>query len=257
MGRRKVIDVDLGPRLLKARTHRFLTLSALSKRTGVSESSLSRFESGVSAPSFADVCSIARALGWPLLFFATGHERTGSDPRHLAAHLRFWGLSDQPADALIGESRTFEEIVLEVLSDHSTPRLVEAVPALLLRNDFDEKVLLQRAEERGLRARVGWACELAEWIASNLHLSSIRPDALPKLCELRKKSFDFMMPDVWDVIGEGSTFEEDHDPAGWKRIKRAIAKTPDLTKKWWIVFETSQERFLDRAKEILGEVGRA
>lgn len=211
----------------------------------------------VRRPDGAFCIQMARALGWPLLFFATGHERTGSDPRHLAAHLRFWGLTDQPADALIGESRAFEDLLLDALSDRSTPRLVEAVPALLLRNDFDHEGLFERAQERGLRGRVGWACELAEWIASNLDLNSIRPDALPKLRELRKKTFDFMMPDTWDIIGEGWTFEEDHDPAGWKEIKRAIARTPDLTKKWWIVFETPQERFLDRAEEILGEVGRA
>ena len=217
----------------------------------MSESSLSRFESGISTPSFEDVCSIASSLGWPLLYFASGRERTGSDPRDLAANLRFWGLSDQPTDLVIGEARPFEDLIVQCLGNESSARLVEAVPALLLKNDFDATALFTRSDNRGETSRLGWACEIAGWIASQLRSVAIRPDATSKLRSLREKAFARVRPrEDWDLFGREPSDDED-DRNGW--FESALQGTPPITRKWRIVFDTPQAAFLERAREILAE----
>ena len=87
MARRSRKWQPIGKWLRNARKSAGLSVSTLSSRTGVSISSLTRFESDRAIPSFGDVCAIAQELGWPLLYFATGLERTGDDTRALAAQL--------------------------------------------------------------------------------------------------------------------------------------------------------------------------
>lgn len=128
----------IGEWLKKARRDADLTLSELARLTGVSSSALARFESNRAVPSFADVCVIAQRLRWPLLYFATGRERTGNDRRALAAQLFYWGLRDLrlAERVLLGEIRAFEELIAEVVAGDPSPRVLEALPALLLRNKF-------------------------------------------------------------------------------------------------------------------------
>lgn len=82
----------IGPRLRTARNDAGLTLKEAADLTGISAASLSHFETNRSQPSFGDICLFAEKLAWPLLFFATGRLRTGTDGRALAAQLFHWGL---------------------------------------------------------------------------------------------------------------------------------------------------------------------
>ena len=127
-----------------ARKDEGLTLQELAESTGVSKSSIARFESDRAVPGFGDVFVIARQLGWPLLYFATGKQRSGDDDRTLVTHLQSWGLRDVkiPEPILTGEARPFEELLAKVVSRPITQRILAALPGLLLRNDFDPNRLL-------------------------------------------------------------------------------------------------------------------
>jgi len=59
-------DPEMGNRnIFKARTARGLTMDQLAERTGISQSQLSRFESGKREPRVADLMKIAEALDVP------------------------------------------------------------------------------------------------------------------------------------------------------------------------------------------------
>jgi transcriptional regulator with XRE-family HTH domain len=73
----------LGPRLRRLRRDRGLTLAGLAARTGISESTLSRLESGGRRPNLELLLPLARAFGMPLEELI-GAPQTG-DPR---VHLR-------------------------------------------------------------------------------------------------------------------------------------------------------------------------
>ncbi|RVX41375.1 XRE family transcriptional regulator [Nonomuraea polychroma] len=73
----------LGPRLRRLRRHRGLTLAELAAETGISESTLSRLESGGRRPNLELLLPLARAHGMPLEELI-GAPQTG-DPR---VHLR-------------------------------------------------------------------------------------------------------------------------------------------------------------------------
>ena len=104
--RRRALSADFGHYLRLARLRSGMSMSALAARSGVSLTSLSRFEGGTRQPGFADACDLARALGTPLLFLADGRDRTGSDSRDLIAHLAHWGLNDlAPGEVVLGTWR--------------------------------------------------------------------------------------------------------------------------------------------------------
>jgi transcriptional regulator with XRE-family HTH domain len=73
----------MGPRLRRLRRHRGLTLADLAAETGISESTLSRLESGLRRPNLELLLPLARAHGMPLEELI-GAPQTG-DPR---VHLR-------------------------------------------------------------------------------------------------------------------------------------------------------------------------
>lgn len=258
--RRRALAADFGQHLRSARLRTGITLSTLAGRSGVSLTSLSRFEAGTRQPGFADACDLAKALGTPLLFLADGRDRTGSDPRDLIAH---YGLNDlAPGEvALIGESRLFEGLIATSLTDATTPRILESIPSLLLKNDFT--VLELEAQATGLRVlhRLGWLAELAEWIAAQLPVSRIHPSASSKVRQVRQSAWnrrqqDFVKlskaprwPEEWDLFGKT-------EPAYSKGpASRHVADISPIAKKWKIAYSTPQEDFLARAHDILGQPG--
>jgi transcriptional regulator with XRE-family HTH domain len=235
-----------------------ITSSTLARRSGVSVSSVSRFEAGISQPGFADACAIAKALGTPLLFLADGRDRTGNDPRDLIAHLAYWGLNDlAPGEvALVGEARPFEGLIVSCVTDAATPRILESIPALLLKNDFSVLELEAQAIGIGVLHRLGWLAEIAEWIASQISVSQIHPSASGKVKQLRRSAWNRRQKDVaklstsahqpeaWDFLGnnEGKT-----DSQSFKRL----GNSSPITKKWKIAYATPQDDFLTRARDIL------
>lgn len=226
-------------------------MSALSSRTGVSISSLTRFESDRAVPSFDDVCTIAKELGWPLLYFATGLERTGDDTRALAAQLRFWGLRDvHAAEAvLLGEVRPLEESLASVTAGSVNVRVLEALPALLLRNRFEPAELISYAQSRGTLSRLGWLVDVAAYVSERLPPGYSQPDAKRRLDAVKKTAERQIgprsAPDEIDYLGAVSlsSSREARDRV-WK-------SSPPLTRRWKIACDVKLEAFIERARTLL------
>ncbi|MGH9462846.1 MAG: helix-turn-helix domain-containing protein [Vicinamibacteria bacterium] len=243
--RRKRQGEPLGRRFHRARQDGGLTLQEAAQRTGIAASSLSRFESDLSQPSFDDVCLMAREYGWPLAYFATGRVRTGADSRALAAHLFHWGLRDV-TDAerpILGEVRAFEDVVAESARENARA-LIEAVPALLLRNDYDPDDLLASARRFSTVRRVGWLNEVAEQISRELDLRWLHPDAA--------RNVRATWVAAWAEIASDPT-EGEPDVSRAAPPKEEI---PPVTQRWGIRSDVSPEAFLKRARVILGALDR-
>jgi transcriptional regulator with XRE-family HTH domain len=226
-------------------------LSALAGRTGVSVSSLVRFESDRAVPSFGDVCIIAQRLGWPLLYFAVGAERTGDDTRAVAAQLRFWGLRDvHAAEAvLLGEVRPLEELLADAAAGKINLRLLEALPALLLRNRFEPEELISHGESRGTLSRLGWLSDIASHVSERLPPSYSLPDSKRRLDAIEKAAARKLPAgtglDTVDYLGvvSVSSSRESRDRV-WK-------SSPPLTRRWKIACDITLDAFVDRARSLL------
>ncbi len=233
----------LGRHFRQARQDMGLTLQEAADRTGIAASSLSRFESDQSQPSFDDVRLIAREYGWPLVYFATGRLRTGADSRALAAHLFHWGLRDvtDSERPILGEVRAFEDVVPESVREGAPATLIEAVPALLLRNDFDPDDLLASARRFATVRRVGWLNEVAEQISRKLELRWLHPDAA--------RNIRTTWIAAWAEIASDASDEEPEA----KVDDAAKGDIPPVTKRWGITLDLSLDDFLKRARAILGD----
>ena len=255
--RRRRLLTDFGVHLRSARLRAKITLSVLSARSGVSLASLSRYESGISHPGLADACGIAKALGAPLLLLADGRDRTGSDPRDLMGHLAYWGLNDvAPGEStLIGEARPFEVLIAASLGDAGTPRILEGIPALLLKNDFSAPELEAQATGASVLHRLGWLAEVAEWIAGQISVSRVHPSAFANVRRVRQaawrrrqQDFDKLSkvarwPEGWDLVGSTTNSPE--------RGSKQPTDISPIARKWKIAYATPQEGFLARARDIL------
>ncbi len=99
----------VGPRLRALRRHRSLTLADVAARTGVSESTLSRLESGQRRASLELLLPLARTYDVPLDDLV-GAPRTG-DPRiHLTPIHRF-GMTFLPLSRRPGGIQTFKMLI--------------------------------------------------------------------------------------------------------------------------------------------------
>ena len=257
--RRRALSADFGQHLRSARLRSGMSLSTLAARSGVSLTSLSRFEGGTRQPGFVDACDLARALGTPLLFLADGRNRTGSDSRDLIAHLAHWGLNDlAPGEVvLIGEARPFESLIATSLTDATTPRILESIPALLLKNDFSAPELEAQATGERVLHRLGWLAELAEWIAAQLPVTG------PARCRRLQRSDRFARGPGTAGSKTLQSYRKQHVwPGGWDQFGKTEASlkggaskqqadTSPLAEKWKIAYPAPQEDFMARARDIL------
>ncbi|GAA4675281.1 XRE family transcriptional regulator [Pseudonocardia yuanmonensis] len=104
----EAVLAGVGPRLRALRAHRQMTLAELSAETGISESTLSRLESGGRRPNLELLLPLARAHGVPLDELV-GAPQTG-DPRvHLKPVHRF-GRTFVPLTRRAGGLQAFKMI---------------------------------------------------------------------------------------------------------------------------------------------------
>ncbi|PRX97968.1 helix-turn-helix domain-containing protein [Allonocardiopsis opalescens] len=103
-----VLDV-VGPRLRALRRERGITLAALSAATGVSESTLSRLESGQRRATLELLLPLARTYGVPLDDLV-GAPRTG-DPRIHLKPIRRYGMVFIPLSRRPGGTQAFKMII--------------------------------------------------------------------------------------------------------------------------------------------------
>ncbi|ADI03174.1 putative transcriptional regulator, XRE family protein [Streptomyces bingchenggensis BCW-1] len=103
-----VLDA-VGPRLRALRRDRGITLADLAATTGVSESTLSRLESGQRRPSLELLLPLARIYGVPLDDLV-GAPRTG-DPRIHLKPIRRYGMTFVPLSRRPGGVHAFKMII--------------------------------------------------------------------------------------------------------------------------------------------------
>jgi hypothetical protein len=208
------------------------------------------FEADRATPAFDDICIIAQQLGWPLLYFATGQERSADDPRTAVAHLRAWGLSDLRVSepVLLGELRPFEEIIPDVVSRPVDQRVLAALPALLLRNRFEPTRLIAAAQALGSLRRLGWIADVARHVSRRLPPSALQPDYQRRLSAIEAAAAkEFRTSDVTDrdyLAPDLSTSKSARDRL-WK-------ESPPMTRRWRIACDIRLDEFVERARSLLG-----
>ncbi|MFD7296487.1 helix-turn-helix domain-containing protein [Streptomyces sp. NPDC059897] len=159
-----VLDA-VGPRLRALRRDRGITLAGLAATTGVSESTLSRLESGLRRPSLELLLPLARIYDVPLDDLV-GAPRTG-DPRiHLKPIERF-GMTFLPLSRRPGGVHAFKMIIPGRLEPREpTPQTHEGFEWLFVLNGRLRLVL----GERDLTLPPGEAAEfdtsLPHWLGS-------------------------------------------------------------------------------------------
>ncbi|GHA58074.1 helix-turn-helix domain-containing protein [Streptomyces purpurascens] len=104
----EVLD-GVGPRLRALRRARGITLADLAATTGVSESTLSRLESGLRRPSLELLLPLARTYDVPLDDLV-GAQRTG-DPRIHLKPIRRFGMTFVPLSRRPGGVHAFKMII--------------------------------------------------------------------------------------------------------------------------------------------------
>jgi len=202
-------------------------------------------------PGFGDVCVIALQLGWPLLYFATGTQRTGDDDRSLVAHLQFWGLRDirTPEPVLLGEARPFEELLAKVVSRPINQRVLAALPALLLRNAFDAHRLISAAEGYGSLQRVGWLADIASYVSARLPVGASQPDAQSGLSIVAQTAAS-ALHETSSEKGEFAYLGTDPSASKAARL-RTWEASPPLTRRWRIACDIGLDEFVTRARSVL------
>jgi transcriptional regulator with XRE-family HTH domain len=103
-----VLDA-VGPRLRALRKQRGLTLADVSTATGISESTLSRLESGGRRPTLELLLPLARVYGVPLDDLV-GAPRTG-DPRVHLKPIRRYGMTFLPLTRRAGGVQAFKMLI--------------------------------------------------------------------------------------------------------------------------------------------------
>ncbi|GAA2390590.1 XRE family transcriptional regulator [Streptomyces glaucosporus] len=155
----------IGPRLRAIRRARGLTLATLAEATGVSESTLSRLESGKRRPTLELLFPLARIYGVPLDDLV-GAPRTG-DPRIHLKPIRRFGAVFVPLSRRPGAIQAFKMII--PASDgprEPTPQTHEGFEWLYVLNGRLRLLL----GERDLTLEAGEAAEfdttLPHWLGS-------------------------------------------------------------------------------------------
>lgn len=118
-----VLDA-VGPRLRALRRHRRITLADLAATTGISQSTLSRLESGQRRPNLQLLLPLASAYGVPLDDLV-GAPRTG-DPRIHLKPIQRHGLTFIPLSRRAGGTQAYKMIIpTGTMPDDPTPQTHE------------------------------------------------------------------------------------------------------------------------------------
>lgn len=216
---------DLAVHLSRARLDRGLSQTELAGLCEMTQAQVSLFESGRRIPSLEQFVRIARALDVPLQGLITGTWRPGTGLPDLAVELRGLGAVDLWADGstVPGAARRPEEVIaLAVQGASPEPRVVEALPALLLWNEMQPPLLRAYGITTRTTCRLAWLSEIALTIGRKKMFSSVS----------RKEPLEEFLKGVeppgtadWDDLGWPADVPPRY-PA-WKRWKIAYGATPE------------------------------
>lgn len=158
--------LEIATHLLAARRQRGLSQAELAERSRLKRQQITFFERGVRTPSVAQLLRMAGALDVSLQWLLHGEQRGGGGIRDTAIELRALGLADLwVKDPVVpGAFRRPEEAIVLALSEQRpSARIVEAIPAPLAWNRWNDLLLWAFAREKGRAAvyRLAWLAEIA------------------------------------------------------------------------------------------------
>lgn len=155
-----------GHRLEAARKSAGLTQAALARTTDIHRLQIVRMEAGSALPRLDETLRLAESLHVPLEYFTDGRFAPTHDLRGIALELYRLGVRDLVVanPRVPGTFRSKEELlVLAVSGDRPEPRVIEAVPYLLLRRHFLTPLVTAFADmfDRRAHGRLAWLSEIA------------------------------------------------------------------------------------------------
>jgi transcriptional regulator with XRE-family HTH domain len=130
---------QVGRHLEHARKAAGLTQLALAKATGINRVQIVRMEAGRIVPRLDEVVRLAEVLKVPIEWFIAGRCMPTHDLRGIALELYRLGVRDLEVSGMQvpGACRTREEILVHAVGgDQPEPRIIEAIPFLLLQGYF-------------------------------------------------------------------------------------------------------------------------
>ncbi|MBL8821897.1 MAG: helix-turn-helix transcriptional regulator [Planctomycetia bacterium] len=243
MQRTRVEWKSLSVHLKNRRIALGLSQGALAQACGIKQSYLSHIELGKRKPTLDQLAAFAERLDVPLQWFINGKVQPGYAPEDIALELRALGISDLLASKVKvpGAFRTPEEVlILSLRGDEVDPRVLEAVPFILVNRKWDRWLLYAYARKYDARAlvRLGWLIDIAFIIREKLP-HQVDPVSDSVLEWIRKQA--------WDKRSKHT------DGMGFPTEKPA--SLPAVHRRWKISYATTLSGFIERAK-ALGEAGR-
>jgi transcriptional regulator with XRE-family HTH domain len=230
--------LHLGRYLESARVKRRLTQKGLAESCGLTQSDISKIESGERWPSPRQLAQFARALEVPLQWFLTGHNRPGFDLCDIAIELHHFGVADLlVADARVpGAFRPAEQVVACAVSgDLPDPRVVEALPAVFAWNGWNEHLLTAYARSSGDRrvaSRLAWLADIALTIYKGERFPGGFVDPV-RLSKFVRRTKPYPQP---DDLGRPAAGDEE---------------LPPVSRRWNIRYAAGLERFRSRASHLV------
>ena len=235
--RRKTDDPG-APTLRKIREQKGLQQSDVARFLGISQAAVSGMESSVARLSMHRIVELARIYGLSLEWFVTGAHFPRTDVAGIAIELEHYGLWDvdvskkQPPGAF----RRVEEVVTLALCDAPSPRIVNGLPALLLRTPWSPLLLAAFADVYQVGRRVAWLTDLTCAIHAKGLTIPNAPIALPLRCQQITTHFKNVDVSIPDSLGTPT-----ENPKTLSRAHR----------RWGITYDQTIEDFCKRAALLL------
>jgi transcriptional regulator with XRE-family HTH domain len=229
---------QLGAHILRARRDSGLSQADLAKRSLLTQTRISDFESGRRQPSLDQLLRIAKALDVSIQRLLCGADRPGESLADLAVELRRLGIDDLWVKGTVvpGAFRRPEEVIALALSGpEPDPRVVEAIPAVLAWNEINPTLLRAHGTVTGTTARIAWLADVTLAIERQggfpggcqrepLERFLKNLEAVRKLISLR----------VWDDLGKPISGPP----------------TSPIWKRWHINYDASLDQFEARARQL-------
>lgn len=228
---------DFGDKLSAARQGRGLTQAALARSTKIYQSVISDLESGKRQPTFVMLVKLATALKVPIQWFLTGSDYVGSEISDISIQLQFLGIVDLHVENehVPGAFRTDEDVMAIAVSGNvPSPRIIEAMPAVLAWNMWKPALLLAFAKERDTRASIRLA-----WIA-DIVLTIHRNQEFPGDCKSTKSLEDYI-----GIVSETKPITVDT-----MGLSAGDEPLPPVSRRWKIQYPSALEKFRERANRL-------
>lgn len=237
------MELNIGELLAAARQGIGMTQQQLARVTKLHQGVISEMESGKRVPTVEQLLRLAQTLKVPIQWFLTGSNTVGNEIRDISIQLHELFIVDLHVEneQVPGAFRADEDVIALAASGNSpSPRIIEALPAVLAWNSWRPGLLHEFAKVHDQRAsnRLGWLADIALTIHGN--------QGFPGGCKSTSILEEYLrivtksQNDLEDSLG----FAEEAD------------KTPPVSRRWKIRYPASLDAFRTRAENLQRLRGR-